>query len=67
MGDHHAVVSARQIENADLWSAIRGLRLMQKSPSELSEIEKAHKKIDAFASRVIVEAVRQVRVVKAYL
>lgn len=50
----------RQVENSDLWSAIRGLGLFGKSDEELQDLITEHKDQPAFASQVIVEAARQV-------
>lgn len=50
----------RPITNADLWAAIRGVRMMRMSHEERDALIVAHRDNQLFASRVIVEAARQV-------
>lgn len=45
---------------AEVPYAIRGLKLESKSSDELNDMIQQHKKIDMFASQVIVEACYQV-------
>jgi len=55
---------AREITNADLWSAIRGCRLFSLSIRELDATIQMHARSDLFASAVIREAAAQVKAVK---
>lgn len=55
----------RAITNDDIWSAIRGLGLMQKDDAGLGRVRDTHATSEVFASRVIVRAVDQVRALRA--
>lgn len=50
-----------------IWSAIRGLGMMQMPHEALDKLHDAHIKTEAFASRVIILAVQQVRALRATL
>jgi hypothetical protein len=58
-------VNPRKITNADIWSAIRGLGLMQKDDAALLAVRDTHADSVMFASQVIVLAVDQVRATRA--
>lgn len=57
---HHEKIGADHI-----WSAIRGLGLMQKDDAALSRIRDQHTPSEMFASRAIVLAVDQVRALRS--
>lgn len=57
----------RSINNGDIWSAIRGLGLMQKDDASLLAVRDTHADSAMFASRVIVLAVDQVRALRAMM
>ena len=57
----------RTIRADDIWSAIRGLGLMQKDDAALGRIRDQHTVSEMFASRVIVCAVDQVRAVRTIM
>lgn len=50
----------RAFSNADLWSAIRGCRLMTRPLSEVEAVRDRHRDNPDFAGRVLHEAARQV-------
>lgn len=54
----------RALTNDDLWSAVRGLGMFRKSIDELITLYNEHKGKEAFASKVIAEAAKQVAVTK---
>jgi hypothetical protein len=54
-------MKTRRITNDDIWSASRGLRMWSRPLAELDKLAETHDGIDAFASRVIVLAARQVK------
>ena len=59
----------RAIEASDLWAAVRGLGMYRMTRAELLTLAAEHDPLvnvgrDAFASRVIVEAARQVAATK---
>jgi hypothetical protein len=61
--------NTRDITNSDLWSAIRGLGMYGMTRDELIALAVEHERLsnvgrDAFASRVIAEAARQVAATK---
>lgn len=60
-------MTERAITNADIWSAIRGLGLMQKDDAALGRIRDTHAISTMFASRVIVLAVDQVRALRVIM
>ncbi len=57
-------VVSRDVTNDDIWAAARGLRMYAKDKSELLAMAAYHSTIDVFASKVIVEAARQVAATK---
>lgn len=57
----------RKITNGDIWSAIRGLGLMQKDEAGLLAVRDTHADSVLFASQVIVLAVDQVRALRAMM
>lgn len=54
----------REITNADLWAAIRGVGMMSMSIEDVRDLATAHSGKDAFASRVIASAARQVLAIR---
>lgn len=56
-----------KITNSHIWSAIRGMELMNKDDAQLSQIRDTHTVSNAFASRVIVLAVDQVRALRTIM
>lgn len=48
--------------NDDLWAAVRGLRMNSMTVAELDRLVEQHRRSPLFASRVIAEAARQMRV-----
>ena len=58
----------RKPENSDLWSAIRGCGMTQKSKAEVEALLAQHepKSAEFFASAVIAEAARQVLAGRLY-
>jgi hypothetical protein len=54
----------RALTNDDLWSAVRGLGMFRKNTDQLIYLYNEHKDKEAFASKVIAEAAKQVAITK---
>lgn len=54
----------REITNADLWAAIRGLRMARMTIAELATLEAEHRGNPLFASQVIAKAANQYAAIK---